>query len=355
MPVSMEPEVFRFEEARQASENETLRRKLAMQRAVIISLSAHLVLSLFFLFGPGAERRPVVVTVEPAAPAPDPPVAVAFLGPSLPAPPLPEPIDDRRVRSVGPDVPRPEERYDDVPLRMQPAPPRTAPPTPRATPPVDGSRGSADTRPAGGESGGDRIEPTPGVPQRGGEGDSRPLDLDARLRQFQRALGSEAPPPGAEGPEGSGKGKGGVVLPGLPPTGFGFGNLEFESRDYDWGDYARAIYVAIWRAWHNRLLHDVGVFERWSAQNRQPTLDHAARIRFTIERSGQVTGVAIETPSGAFPLDDSAADALREVVLPPLPADFRRDRETVRALFIAQGEIRTMRPHLEWLKTRGYF
>lgn len=355
MPVSMKPEVFRFEEARQALENETLRRKLAMQRAVIISLSAHLALSLFFLFGPGAARRPVVVAADPPAPSSDPPVEIAFLGPSLPAPSPPPPMEERPMRSVGPDTPRPEERYDDVPLRMQPAPPRTAPPSPRETPPVDGSLGRGDTRPAGGEAGGDLRDPTPGVPERGGDRASRPLDLDARLRQFQRALGSTGPPPGTEGPEGGGKGKGGVVLPGLPPTGFGFGNLEFESRDYDWGDYGRAIYVAIWRAWHNRLLLDVGVFERWSAQNRQPTLDHSARIRFTIERSGQVTGVAIETPSGAFPLDDSAADALREVVLPPLPSDFRRDRETVRALFIAQGEIRTMRPHLEWLKARGYF
>jgi TonB family protein len=133
------------------------------------------------------------------------------------------------------------------------------------------------------------------------------------------------------------------------------GNLQFESRDYDWADYGRAIYVAIWRAWHNRLLITAGVFERWSTQNREPLLDHQSVVRFVIERSGEVTGVVVEAPSGCYPLDESAADALKSVILPPLPADFPRDRENVRAMFLASGEIRFLRSTLEILKTRGYF
>jgi len=178
----------------------------------------------------------------------------------------------------------------------------------------------------------------------------RRLDLDNALRDFGRALRQPQP-------EGDGSGKG-LNIPDLPPfptTGFGFGNLEFESRDFDWNDYARQIYMAIWRAWHNRLYVTADVFERWGYENRSWILDHANRITFTIESNGQVTGIAIETPSGSYPLDDSAVDALTEVILPPLPSDFPRSRETVHARFIADGDVRTMRRYLGWLKSEGYF
>jgi len=172
------------------------------------------------------------------------------------------------------------------------------------------------------------------------------------LQDFRRAL----PKPGGGGvKEETGGGTiRGLNLPEAPSTGFGFGNLQFESGDFDWRDYARVIYVAIWRAWHNRLYLTSEVFERWGAQNGA-LLDHSNRIVFTIERNGQVTGVALETPSGCVPLDDSALDALRQVVLPPLPKEFPRMEETVHAQFIAEGDIRTMRRTLEYLKAAGYF
>ncbi len=144
-------------------------------------------------------------------------------------------------------------------------------------------------------------------------------------------------------------------MPALPPTGFGIGNLEFEGRDYDWESYGRQIHGIIWRAWHNRLLTTSSVFERWAAENRNWMLDHRNGVRFTILKTGQVVDVAIETPSGCYPLDDSATDALREVVLPPLPTDFQRDTETVHARFVAEGEIRTMKAFLYQMKNAGYF
>ena len=144
-------------------------------------------------------------------------------------------------------------------------------------------------------------------------------------------------------------------MPNLPPTGFGIGNLEFEGRDYDWENYGRQIHGIIWRAWHNRLLITASVFERWAAENRTWLLDHRNGVRFTILRTGQVVGVAIETPSGCYPLDDSATDALREVVLPPLPQDFQRESETVHARFIAEGEIRGMKTFLQQMRNAGFF
>jgi len=177
----------------------------------------------------------------------------------------------------------------------------------------------------------------------------RRFDLENALRDFGRTLRQ---------PPSDGDSEGGLNIPDLPPfptTGFGFGNLEFESRDFDWTDYARQIYMAIWRAWHNRLYVTADAFERWGYENRSWILEHANRITFTIERNGQVTGIAIEAPSGCYPLDDSAVDALTEVILPPLPSDFPRTRETVHARFIADGDVRTMRRYLGWLKSEGYF
>jgi TonB family protein len=84
-------------------------------------------------------------------------------------------------------------------------------------------------------------------------------------------------------------------------------------------------------------------------------LDHRNGVRFTIRRTGQVVDVAIETPSGCYPLDDSATDALKEVVLPPLPGDFQRDTETVHARFVAEGEIRAMKAFLRQMKDAGFF
>lgn len=188
---------------------------------------------------------------------------------------------------------------------------------------------------------------------------SRPFSVERALRDFRRALRaapSEGGDGGAEGGRaGAGGGFGSPDLPALPPTGFGFGNLQFESRDFDWTDYARQIYVAIWRAWHHRLYLTTDSFEKWGYQHGISILDHQSGVRFTIEKNGQLTGVAVESESGCIPLDDSASAALQEVVLPPLPPDFPRDSEAVHARFIAQGEVRAMRPTLEYLRARGYF
>jgi hypothetical protein len=142
---------------------------------------------------------------------------------------------------------------------------------------------------------------------------------------------------------------------GLPPSGFGVGNLVFESRDYDWSDYARQIYFAIWRAWHYRLYLTTDDFEKWAHGSGEWYLHHQSRVKFVIESSGQVTGIVVEGPSDCIPLNDSAADALAEVILPPLPPDFPREREVVHALFIATGEVMGLRPTLRIMKARGLF
>ena len=322
------------------------RRDDAVRIGLVASLVAH-VLVIVLLTAVVPYRRPVV---EPEARPLQPPVPITFASP-LPSPQAPQqkprPADIDARKPVPPTA---------KPLRMQPVPESVAELRPSAKETGE-QPGRKDTRPAGGEAGGPREAATPGVPQRVEEvasGPEEPKDLLGKLRDFKRAV--ETPPPTPQGQQGGGRGSGGVApMPNLPPTGFGVGNLEFEGRDYDWENYGRQIHGIIWRAWHNRLLVTASVFERWAAENRRWGLEHRNGVRFTILRTGQVVDIAIETPSGCYPLDDSATDALKEVVLPPLPSDFHRDRETVHARFIAEGEIRTMKAYLQQLKNAGYF
>jgi outer membrane biosynthesis protein TonB len=181
------------------------------------------------------------------------------------------------------------------------------------------------------------------------------LDLGQAIRDFSDAVARAR----ASNPPSSGGGSPRNVFvpdPGdVPTTGFGVGNLMFESRDYDWTEYARSIYWEIWKAWHRRLYHTTYDFERWGHEVNSFQLNHQVQVRFVIEASGQVTEISIEGYSGCPPLDASATDALAEVVLQPLPADFPRDREVVHARFIAIGHIMGMRQTLRWLRYNGYF
>jgi outer membrane biosynthesis protein TonB len=331
------------------------RREEGGRLGVFGSLAAHaLVLALLMLVG---SHQKSVVEAEITPPTKSP-VPITFVDP-LPRQPQPRPDEIAQHRPPPPTQAKP--------LRMQSVPETMSAPKLSVKDQASKDAGRHDKNPAGGEQGGPRPVPTPGTPPPAPDGADRqttnndaatnpdePKDILGRLRDFKRAV--EAPRPSTpHGPEGGGKGTGGVTMPALPPTGFGIGNLEFEGRDYDWESYGRQIHGIIWRAWHNRLLTTSSVFERWAAENRNWMLDHRNGVRFTILKTGQVVDVAIETPSGCYPLDDSATDALREVVLPPLPADFQRETETVHARFVAEGEIRTMHAFLQQMKNAGYF
>ena len=319
------------------------RREDGVRLGVLGSLAVHiLVIALLMVVVP---RRDATAEQE-APPQPQPRIQVTFVDPLM-KPPPPK-VDEFASR---PPPVRPAK-----PLRMAPVPEVAAAGKDAKAAARDAGR--SDRQPAGGEQGGPRPVPTPGVPTVDADTAAatidEPKDILGRLREFKQAV--DAPRPSTpHGPDGGGRGTGGVTMPNLPSTGFGVGNLEFEGRDYDWENYGRQIHGIIWRAWHNRLLITASVFERWAAENRSWLLDHRNGVRFTILKTGQVVDVAIETPSGCYALDDSATDALKEVVLPPLPSDFQRDSETVHARFIAEGEIRTMKAFLQQMKNAGFF
>ncbi len=329
------------------------RREDSVRAGILLSVVLHVLAVLLLTFA--VPHHGARATVE-AAQASPPPVPITFVSPIPPQP---------RQRQEEIATRRPPAPAQPKPLRMQPVP-ESNDALSAVRPAPHKQAGQKDTRPAGGEAGGPKAALSPGVPPpatsgRDQEADktvasnlSESKDILGRLQDFKRAV--EAPHPStSHGPQGGGHGSGGVTMPNLPATGFGVGNLEFEGRDYDWESYGRQIHGIIWRAWHNRLLITASVFERWAAENRSWMLDHQNAVRFTILRSGQVVDVAVESGSGCYPLDDSATDALKEVVLPPLPADFPRDTETVHARFIAEGEIRTMKTFLQQMKNAGFF
>jgi len=309
------------------------------------SLLVHvLVVVLLFALAPRSASR---LSPQATPPPAQVPVPITFVSPTPPPKPMVQETFDRR-----PPPPRTEK-----PLRMAESVPsaRAAKPDPSRAP---NQSGRNDDKPAGGASGGPLPQPTAGVPDDARSGSVAEIheeskDLSGRLQEFKRAV--ERPLTVPTGPKGGGQGTGGLTMPDLPATGFGFGNLTFEGRDYDWENYGRQIHGVIWRAWHNRLLDTASVFERWASERHRWILEHANGVRFTILRSGRVVDVVIETPSGCYPLDDSAADTLKAVILPPLPQDFQRDRETVHARFIAEGDIQTMKAYLQRLKDAGVF
>lgn len=273
-------------------------------------------------------------SVEPAPPPVDPGFdAQVPVPPVEQAPPMPEPTEARETAEPATENPL-EEEETEVTETVDPA----------ATEFPEQLEGPMTQDPAG--------EPAPEPATR----QDRNFDLDRAMQDFGQQLdrSREATPPR---PAGQGPPRN-VFVPDpseVAITGYGLGNLTFETADFDWSDYARSIYVEIWRAWHNRLLRLVNDFEKWSYQNREPLLQHSNQILFVIERSGEVSQILIETPSGCVPLDDSATQALEEVILPPLPELFPKDREIVHARFIANGEIRYMRPALTRMKALNYF
>ena len=271
------------------------------------------------------------------------------------------PITFQEFRPPPPPQPQPQARHE-APRHGEPEAPKPVQPAPQ---PDRQPAGASGPRPEKGPDrgqipppGGSVLPPETGVPARSAPAarpGSRPFDLNRAMEDFRRAVPPADPkegPPAGTGNAGQGKGRG---VPMFGTTGFGVGNLEFESRDYDWNDYYRQIYLAILSAWYSRLYQTEERFEKFALDRQDWTLDHSARIRFTILRSGQVVNVAVEGESGCVPLDDSAVDALREVVLPALPQDFKRDRETVHGGFIAIGDVRGMRRSLEAARAQGIF
>jgi TonB family protein len=116
------------------------------------------------------------------------------------------------------------------------------------------------------------------------------------------------------------------------------------------------MYWAIWRAWMNRLFVTLPAFDRWSFQKRVSDLKGSVLIRFVIERNGSVSSIQILEPSIMPPLDESAAAALKEVILPRLPEDFPKDAEGVTGRFTMDIENEAgWKEYMKYQKFKGIF
>ena len=275
------------------------------------------------------EKSPIE---PPIGPLPEP----NRMGEQVPMPPPPKP-------SKGP--PPPESASSQVPPGEQRQ--RQSPP-----PQLGAQEGSGKDLPGGPAGSGAESSSGRTLPQAEKEG-------TLPLPSFAQGLGKSTPGTGGEGSRIPGPGKKAPrrgVDYGVPFDTGVYGNFTFEHQDFDWTDYWSVMYWAIWRAWHNKLYLGTAAFERVAYERGTQGLAGTAVLRFAIERNGNVSDVEILTPSGIQPLDLASSDALKEVILPPLPANFPHEREHVTGSFIMDvSDVREWRPYMEYLKRRGVF
>jgi TonB family protein len=101
--------------------------------------------------------------------------------------------------------------------------------------------------------------------------------------------------------------------------GGNYGTLSFDTKGFDWGDYARQLYLIIKKNWYDRI-----PLAAYYGQKGK------VFIRFVIEKDGSITDLAVIRSSEISPFDRAAENAIRASnPLPPLPADFPKEREGV--------------------------
>jgi hypothetical protein len=141
--------------------------------------------------------------------------------------------------------------------------------------------------------------------------------------------------------------------------GGGFGDLRFESADYNWSEYSTKVYFAIYRTWLRELWQAArrGAFARDQGLGRLPNLDGICLISFVIDRQGNISEVEVQEPSVVPTLDQASAAALVRSILPPLPADFPRESERAYFSFQIRGFLdeHQLRMRLDWSRRAGEF
>jgi TonB family protein len=198
-----------------------------------------------------------------------------------------------------------------------------------------------------------RSEPEPlGETPRAEAGDASPpsrLDVPPPVR-----IRPETPPPrrSPSGPEGPGS----SLDYDVDVHGGLFGDLNFDSRDYNWSDYSVKVYFAVYRAWLRELLARARRFEREQKLDGMPRLEGEVAIHFVINRDGSVSDLEVVASTDLATLDEASSSALRRAVLPALPADFPRQAEGVTFRFIlGVDNALQMERQLRYLQSRGQF
>ena len=106
------------------------------------------------------------------------------------------------------------------------------------------------------------------------------------------------------------------------------GPLSFETKWFDWGDYAQSMVSKIRVNWYGQM-----------PQLVRSGMKGVATIRFTIQRDGRITNVEIVESSGIPPYDFAARKAIElSSPLNALPKDFPNSSERVVAMFFYNSE-----------------
>jgi len=107
------------------------------------------------------------------------------------------------------------------------------------------------------------------------------------------------------------------------------GPLSFETRWYDWGEYAQSMVSRIRVNWYANM-----------PQIIRTGMQGVATIRFTINRDGRISDITILNSSGVPPYDFAARKAIElSSPLNPLPKDFPNPSERVTAMFYYNKKI----------------
>lgn len=330
-PPPEEPELFRIER--------TGERAFPIERAILFSLAAHLVVFLLVLSSPSwlspsalhHARKGLLGAFIPEESAQDkiPVIFRAAPGPARDNPKRSDPSNLTR-RAGGGDPSRPKAETPFVPPRAgveglaegpagasrprSPAARSAENAVPAGAPQPKSPPGAAGDKQAGGPDA-FRV-PAPGSGQSGRE-ETRLAGLD---RAIQQAAKDEVLRRGSGGENGA----------GFPNPDGGFvdtGGVSFDTSWYDWGDYADAMVRRIKLHWHPPMdLMYLGAKGKVS-------------IRFFIMADGSVTGVQLLRPSDHPPYTSAAMQAiLTSNPFRPLPKDLLRmipgkDREGIVVTF----------------------
>jgi TonB family protein len=221
-----------------------------------------------------------------------------------------------------PEEPAPEIEPESEPELEEPAPEvESEPPQPEASPPVEAPEEENAPRP--------RDEPEP-------------------LRELPpvqpRPVPRDPPVPRPAPPD---------RLDTRVEGGF-FGDVQFDSKDYNWSDYTTKLYFAVYRAWLRELWGRVPRFERDQLQLDLARIEGEVVIHFVLHRDGGVTGIDVRRPSVLPTLDEASQAALQRAVIPPLPDDFPRNTEGVTFRFVMKGfeSSQQLRRRLLWERRR---
>jgi TonB family protein len=286
--------------------------------AVVVSLVLHTVLLVLFIrsyrAAPQTKDVPIARYVELIQQNPQ--EFVEAPGPKVDTPSLNAPLSNanRKASIPEPTGDRPTKRPGDG--RGLYTPP-TGSPAQRPQPPQQQAVAPPMTQPSPSAAAAPQILDTDRLtyrePAKASLAPTR-VDLKAVLREAAKAA-----------PRGGGLG-GGFDLGQAGGGEQGFaeqGPLSFETSWFDWGDYAQSMVSKIRVNWYANM-----------PQIIRSGIKGQVTIRFTIQRDGRITDVAILKSSDVPPYDFAARKAIElSSPLAPLPRDFPNPSERVTAMF----------------------